>query len=101
MAAKLGDDAPALSTVQKWAAEFKRGRESVEYDPRSGRPATATTQENIDRVHHIVMNDRRLTVNQIANVVGISREQVENILHKEHDISNVSALSVPRLLTPD
>ena len=101
MVAKLGDDAPALSTVQKWAAEFKRGRESVAYDPRSQRPATATTQENIDRVHHIVMNDRRLTVNQIANVVGISREQVENILHKEHGISNVSALSVPRLLTPD
>ena len=26
--ATLGDDAPALSIVQKWAAEFKRGRET-------------------------------------------------------------------------
>ena len=92
MAATLGDDAPALSTVQKWAAEFKRGRESLEDDPRSGRPATATTQENINRVHHMVMDDRRLTVNQIANTVGISRERVENILHKELDMSKVSAL---------
>ena len=24
----LGNDAPALSTVKKWAAEFKRGREN-------------------------------------------------------------------------
>ena len=64
MAATLRDDAPALSTVQKWTAEFK----SLEDDPRSGRPATATTQENIDRVvHHMVMDDRRLTVNQIAD----------------------------------
>ena len=78
----LGDDAPALSTVKKWAAEFKRGRESLEDDPRSGRPATATTQENIDRVHHMVMDDRRLSVNQIANTVVISRERVGNILHK-------------------
>ena len=47
----LGDDAPALSTVKKWAAKFKRGREGLEDDPRSGRPSTATTQENIDRIH--------------------------------------------------
>ena len=60
--ATLGDDAPALSTVHKWAAEYKRGRDSLEDDPRSGRPATATTQENIGRVHHMVMDDRRLTV---------------------------------------
>ena len=47
----LGDDAPGLSTIQKWAAEFKRGRKSLnEYDPRYGRPATATTPEVIDRV---------------------------------------------------
>ena len=55
--ASFKDDAPALSTVQKWAAEFKRGSESLEDDPRSGRPATATTQENINRVHHMVMDD--------------------------------------------
>ena len=54
MVSTLGDDAPALSTVKKWAAEFKRGRESLEDDPRSGRPSTITTQENIDRIHQMV-----------------------------------------------
>ena len=67
-----GEDVPALSTVQKWAAAFKRGRERLEDDPRSRRPATATTQENIDRLQHRVMDDRR--VYQMANAVGISRE---------------------------
>ena len=86
--------------MKKWAAEFKRGRESLEDDPRSGRPASATTQENINRVHHMVMDDRRLTVNQIADAVAISRERVENILHQELDMSKVSAGWVPRLLTP-
>ena len=33
MVSILGDDALALSTVKKWAAEFKRGRESLEDDP--------------------------------------------------------------------
>ena len=58
--------------MQKWAAEFKKGRESLEDDPRSRCPVIATTQENIDCVHHMVMDDRRLNVNQIANAVGIS-----------------------------
>ena len=101
MVATLGDGAPALSTVQKWAAEFKRGRESLEDDPRPGRPVTATTQENVDHVHHMVMDDRRITVNQVASSVGISRERVENILHNELGMSKVSARWVPRLLTPD
>ena len=57
MVSTLGNDALALSTVKKWAAEFKRGRESLEDDPRSGRPSTATTQENVDRIHQMVMND--------------------------------------------
>ena len=84
MVATLGDDAPALSTVKKWAAEFKKqGRTSLEDDPRSGRPSSATTQENIDLVHQMVIDDRRLTVNEIAEAVAISRERVENILHKE------------------
>lgn len=38
-----GDNAPVLSTAQKWVAEFKGGRESPEDDPSSGRPARALT----------------------------------------------------------
>ena len=70
MVATLGDDAPALSTVKKWEAKFKRGRESLEDDPRSGRPASATTQENIDRVHHMVLDDRRFTVPGLFDLIA-------------------------------
>ena len=58
MVSTVGDDAPALSTVKKWAAKFKRGRESLEDDSRSRRPFIAITQENIDCIHQMVMNDR-------------------------------------------
>ena len=40
--ATLEEDALALSTVKKWAPEFKRGRERLKDDLRSGRPSTAT-----------------------------------------------------------
>ena len=33
--------------MKKWAAKFKRGRESIEDDGRSGRPKGATADENV------------------------------------------------------
>ena len=49
----------------------------------------------------MVMNDKRLTINHSANVISISSERVENILHNELGMSKVSAQWVPQLLTPD
>ena len=42
-----------------------------------------------------------LTISHLANVISISREPVESILHNELGMSKISARWVPRLLTPD
>ena len=55
----LGKESPSYSTVKKWAAEFKRGRESVEDDEWSGRPKDATADENVMVVHTLIVCDRR------------------------------------------
>ena len=39
MADVYGDSSPKYSTVAKWSAEFKHGRDSLEDNPRPGRPA--------------------------------------------------------------
>lgn len=51
---------------------------------------TATTSENLYRVHHLLMDDNGLTMNQIANAYNITRERVDNI-----------ARSGARFQTPD
>ena len=50
------------------------GKEGFENDDRCGPPTTATTEENTAHLQKVVLDDRRLTVNQIASTVGISRE---------------------------
>ncbi|GFX22224.1 HTH_48 domain-containing protein [Trichonephila clavipes] len=66
-----GDFAPSLTTVKFWAAEFKRGRKSLGDVERSGRPSTATTDENIAKVHQMVLDDRRIKVKEIAEVMNM------------------------------
>ncbi|CAF1458316.1 unnamed protein product, partial [Rotaria sordida] len=44
-----GDEAPGLSTIERWSKLFRDGREEVEDKPRPGRPISETTTENIEQ----------------------------------------------------
>lgn len=94
-----GESAPSIRTVYKWFQNFRTGHMGTSDAERSGRPAEATTPEIIDKIHDMVMDDRRVKVREIASAVGISTERVHNILHKHLDMRKLSARWVPRLLT--
>jgi histone-lysine N-methyltransferase SETMAR len=66
-----GDSSPSFSTTKKWAAEFKRGRTSLEDDPREERPKSVTTPEIIEQVHDMVLDGRWMKVLEIAETIGI------------------------------
>jgi len=53
--------------VFKWHKRFKEGKEDVEDDPRSGRPATSRTEENVKLVHQKARGNYCLTIRMIAN----------------------------------
>jgi histone-lysine N-methyltransferase SETMAR len=63
-----GESSPSFSTIKKWAAEFKRGRTSLEGDPCEGPPKSVTTPEIIEEVHDMVLDDRRMKVREIAKI---------------------------------
>ncbi|UYV72056.1 hypothetical protein LAZ67_9001697, partial [Cordylochernes scorpioides] len=97
----LREDAPSYSTVKKWVAAFILGRISTEDEHRPGRPVESVTQENIDKIHDLVMLDRRMTVRQIEETLGILKATVDRIMREHLGLRMLSARWVPKLLTPD
>ncbi|CAF1598792.1 unnamed protein product [Didymodactylos carnosus] len=57
----LRPDAPAYSTVAKWAKRFREGREDVNDDFRPGRPISVLTDENIEQVRQVIEDDQNST----------------------------------------
>ncbi len=76
--------------LKNWARDVRCGREQVEDEPRSGRPSTAVTDENIQAVEDIFMEDRRITLDEIADILGINHERVHHIIHQELEMSKHS-----------
>lgn len=100
MLAVYGDSAPGKTMIYKWHGLFKQGRESIEDDPRPGRPIEATTPEIIEKVEKLVLEDGRLKKKQLAASVGVSETTILNILHQHLGMSKVCSRWVPRMLTP-
>lgn len=97
----LGDNALPYSTVAYWVSEFKRGRSTCEDDLRSGRPSTSITEENIKKVEKLVLEDRRITIKHLAEVLKISFGSIQSILTDSLGFRKVSARWVPRMLTEE
>ena len=91
MLATLWDNAPSYSMIKKWATDFRRGRDTLEDDPRQGRPATVTTQEIIYKIHDMLPTSRHVTERFIATQLGTSQERVHAIIHNQLEMMKVSA----------
>ena len=66
------DCSPTIRTIERWVAEFKRGRTSIEEDPREGRPKSASTPEIMAKILDMVLEDRRLTERDLVEALYIS-----------------------------
>jgi len=80
--AVYGDSTTSMATVQNCFNEFQRCRTSVFDEPRPGAPKTATTEDNVTKIHDLVLADRRLKIREIAETVGMSKDCVGHILHE-------------------
>ena len=78
--------------------KFKSGFLSIHDSPREGRPNFVVTEDSVCQVKTLVLEDRRVTVKQLAAITKMNVGSIETI---HHHMSKVSARWVPRLLTPN
>ena len=75
-----GTSAPSDYMVRYWFAEFKRCRTDKNDEHRSGRPKEVTTQEMINKIHDLVLNNRRVKVRELEEACNISHGTAISIL---------------------
>jgi len=80
---------------------FKTSRTSVDDDEHTGRPTSCTAPEPVARIQELVRQDRRRTIHDIAEEVGIDYGTCQRVLTEELGMHRVAAKFVPRILTAD
>ena len=96
-----GECIVSQKSVCKWYKLFTEGREEVNDDARPGRSSTSTTTEKTQAVKKIVMENRRITVREVAEDVGISVGSCHAIFLDILGLKRVAAKFVPKLLNSD
>ena len=64
------EDCMSRSPCHEWYQCFESGRTSIENDPKSGRPSTSVDDDH-EKVLALIRQNRRLTVREVAEEVGI------------------------------
>ena len=94
-----GDTSPSYATVKRWKNEFTWGREDLKDAPREGRPVTATTEENVKRVHDAILENRKIDIIHLVDELNLSSGTISSIIHDHLLMKKLCAHWVPRMLT--
>ena len=81
MKVQYGDACLSLQQMYEWTKKFMNGISSVTDSPRPGQAHRVVTPEAIAEVEAIVMENRRITVNEIAAHLDKSHGSAHHIVH--------------------
>jgi len=72
-----GDQTLDVSTVRRWVARFSSGDSDVKDKPRSGRPCTAVTPRDEERLDQLIRANRRITTTELCTELNIQSQARE------------------------
>jgi AraC-like DNA-binding protein len=87
--------------IKEWFNRFEDGRTLANSDQCSGRLSTSCNANVIENVHSLILEDRRLTIREIADEVGISARSAHSIVTEDLHMCRVVVKFVPKLLSQE
>jgi hypothetical protein len=75
----IGVQALSQAITFEWFKRFKDGRESVDDRKHSGRPSACTSPEIIAKVRAVTLQDRKQTLHDVCNRIGLLQGNVNAI----------------------
>ena len=94
-----GEDCLSRTQCHEWHQRFKSSRTSIDDSPKSGQPSMSLDDDHIEKVLAVIRKNRRLTVREVVEEVGICKSLCHLILTDKLKKRRVGAKFVPRLLT--
>lgn len=93
-----GESCISVQHVRKWCREFSNGRTDIHDEQRSGRPSIS--DEVVSKIETILLDDRRITVRELAvKVPECSEASIDRILREKLGYHKVCARWVPHMLS--
>jgi transposase len=68
------------SSVRRWVKHFKDGNTDIANQPRCCRQRTAATERNKQNVDELIRQDRRVTVREITEQLGLRYHAVQEMM---------------------
>jgi len=93
-----GNSVVDRSTVSQELSRFRGGRVSIQDDPRSGRPVTATDDPSVVIVSTLLEEDRRKSCEETAHEANMSTSSVFRIVTQTLQKRKVAVKWVPHQL---
>ena len=94
----FGESTMSRTQVQLQYKRFKEGREGVNDDACAGRPNTSTTNETIEAVKKMILDNHRIPIREIVDDIAILLGSFQAIFTYFLGMKHAATKIVPKLL---
>jgi hypothetical protein len=82
--------------TSEWYSHFRSSHNSAYDFPHSGCPSSSETDENVEKVHKVIHKERKCTINNVYNILGLLYGACQHILTEDLNITGKLVSRLPK-----
>jgi len=89
MSVQYGDSVVSQQIVYEWIERLRNGHTCVKNEEGDGRPSMSITDANMEQVFDIILQNRWVTIDEVAHQLHISHGSAYEIIHNRLAVHRV------------